>query len=496
MRRLIALTLFISWFVPAAWSDEETAARALQQLRKQVVEHTLDNGVRIIMYRRGSAPVFAGAVVVGVGGVNETPGQTGISHLLEHMAFKGTPQIGVRDAEREAVLLGEIERIEVRRSAGEQIPAADEERLKRIYEELRKLWVSDEFTLEYDRHGAVGLNATTGKETTNYFVELPRQAFEFWCRMESERLLNPVMRQFYEERNVVMEERRMRFEDDPDNKLYEALLGVAFLQHPYRNPVIGYADDIRNLTATETAAFHKSYYVPGNIVISVVGEVDPDKDIEVLRRYFGRLPVGPAVDKPHITEPAQQGERRITLRADAAPALLIAYKKPPFPDADDPAISVMNEMLAGGPLSPLHTELVKKREMIADYGQWEDPGVVYPHLFAFKLTPKLPHSSEEVLHSFDEVISQFKSREITAERLAIARRRIGMEYLGHIRSNLSLALDFASSEVLFNSWDTSLEWYNQAMQVTLADVQRVASKYLEDSQRTVGVLATREEGRE
>ena len=155
------------------------------------------------------------------------------------------------------------------------------------------------------------------------------------------------MRQFYQERDVVLEERRMRFEDDLGGRLYELLLGVAYQRHPYRAPVIGYEHDIRALTATRLEAFRKRYYVPTNMVVSVVGKVDAEKDLPVIEKFFGRIPSGPAVSRDILSEGPQQGERRVSLKMAASPELIVAYRKPNYPDPDDAPISVMAEILAG-----------------------------------------------------------------------------------------------------------------------------------------------------
>jgi len=319
-------------------------------------------------------------------------------------------------------------------------------------------------------------------------VNLPRSAFELWCKMEADRLLNPVMRQFYQERDVVLEERRMRFEDDPAGRLYELLLGVAYQQHPYRFPVIGYERDIRGITATKVNDFRKRYYVPENIVISVVGRVNPDEDIKVIQEYFGALPVGPAIERDVPSEPAQQGERRVSIAMKAAPQIVFAYSKPSYPHPDDAAISVMAEILAGGKVSPLYTELVKKRQTAASVDSEEGPGIIYPNLLMFSATVKAPHVPADVEQGFDLVIQRFKRSGPTQEQLDMAKRAIGMAYLSHLQSNQSLATDFASSQLAFGTWKASFDWYEKMSKVDIADVMRVATTYLRPERRTIATI--------
>lgn len=465
------------------------ASEVFSRLYEKTESRTLANGLRVTLYPRGTAPVFAGVVAIRVGGSDEQVGETGISHMFEHMAFKGTPEIGTRDFQREKELLGELESLAVKASALEKGSASlsetERERWEEIHATLKEVWVSEEFTRAFEARGAEGLNATTDSEMTKYFVSLPRSSLEFWLQMERDRIMKPVMRQFYQERDVVMEERRMRYEDDPDGKLYEQLRGLAFTVHPYRNPVIGYPFDIQRLTATQAAAFHRLYYVPGNIAVSLVGDVRPAEDWPLIERYFGAIPVGPLPPRPHAPEPPQQGERRAVLEMDASPGLLMAYRKVNYPHPDDAPITLMAEMLTDSNSSPLQRELVQRRRLAISVAQGEGPGVAYPNLLMFSVQPRAPHTNEEVLRAFDEVIADFIKNGITEERLRIAKRKMATSYLAQLASNVSLGLNFTTSTLLAGDWHASFEWYEAAMAATVDDVRRVATQYLVQSQRSV-----------
>lgn len=469
-----------------AYADDSSSA--LATMVSKVHYETLPNGIRVILYNRGIAPVFSGAVVVRVGGSDEVAGETGISHLFEHMAFKGTRDIGTKDYGKEQRLLARLEEIAAESKAAQDLSPEQKKEWDEIHAELKKIWISDDFSRRYEKQGAVGQNATTDKEFTKYFVDLPRSAFEFWCKMESDRLIRPVMRQFYQERDVVLEERRMRFDDDPGGKLYELLLGVAYQRHPYRAPVIGYERDIRSLTATKLEQFRQKYYTPRNIVVSVVGRIDPKEDMKTIARYFGEIPEGNEVVRDIPDEAEPQGERRVSLKMAASPQLIVAYAKPNYPHADDPALTVAAEILSGSKVSPLYVELVKRRQLAAGIGQEEGPGVAYPNLLMFAATVKAPHTNDELLNAFDSVIERFKRHGPTQEQVDIAKRSIGMEYLGHLRSSQSLALDFASSELVYGSWKASVEWYDHMSQVTIDDVKRVVQKYLVVDRRTIATV--------
>lgn len=475
-------------------ASTEESAQALHRLSDSVVARKLSNGLQVLLYRRGVAPVFAGVVMVGVGGVDEVPGETGISHILEHMAFKGTSSFGTRDEEREQELLAELEEIAIQTNSARDFSAAQRQQWDAIQEQLRTVWDTSAFDRAYRLRGASGLNATTGKEHTTYFVNFPNTQLEFWAWIESERILNPVMRQFYKERDVVMEERRMRYEDKPSGKLYEGLLGVAYLEHPYRNPVIGYKEDLNTLLASKTLAFQKRFYVPSNMVVSVVGDIDPDKTFAVLEKYFGRIPEGVRPQRPQIIESAQLGERQLNLELPAAPKVYVAYKKPNYPHADDAPITVLEEVLAGSRIAPLHKSLVQKQKVATSVGVFEAPGNRYPNLFVFSLVPKAPITSNALVKKFDEQIAHFLKKGITQEQLEVAKRSIAMSYLRQLDSNLAIAQDLSSSHLAFGDWQAGMKWFSEVMAVSAADVNRVAHQYLQISQRTIASIVDERSG--
>lgn len=464
---------------------------ALKKLESNVQFTTLSNGMRVIVYPRPIAPVFSGVLAARVGGTDEKLGQSGISHMLEHMAFKGTPEVGTIDYPKEKELLAKLEQLAVRAKSN----PTDENLAKEwqlSMEELRKLWVTDQFTREYEKRGSVGMNAYTTSELTAYFVNLPRTVFEFWCYMESERIVNPVMRQFYEERDVVMEERRMRYETDPEGKLYELLLGTVFRAHPYGKPVIGYDFDIKRITATDIEEFHKKFYVPSQLVVSISGDVSLDRDLATLEKYFGRIKVGPVPERPHAVEPPQGGQREVVLNERGSPQTMIAYRKPVYPDPEDPIISVMVEILAGSNLSPLNKALVEQQRVAVSVGASEAPGNAYPNALIFQIVPRTPNDNRVVIEAFDKVIEKFQNSWQDEELLEFAKRSVAMSYLGSLKSSQGLALALASDELLHNNWKASLDWFEKAMNVTSEQVRESSKKYLSKQNRTIARLETKE----
>jgi predicted Zn-dependent peptidase len=468
-------------------------SEVLRQLKDKVYSHKLSNGIKVTLYKRGFAPVFAGVTAIRAGGTDEKEGYTGVAHFLEHMAFKGTKDIGTKDYLREKILLDKLEAIYTKygiENIPEKVTDEVKNEIEAINNELKTLWIQEDLSRQFEKRGASGLNATTDKEITKYFVNLPRSAFEFWCQLESERLFEPVMRQFYSEKEVVFEERRMRFVDDPTGKLYEMLLAKAYKVHPYKNPVIGYDQDLKRITATDLLNFHKQYYVPSNIAISLVGDVDPKRDIPVLEQYFGKYRDSESQqavshDRNLPQEPVQVEGRRVVLKDPSAPVILVAYHKPSYPDPRDPAISVMNEILAGSRTSPLYKELVEKRKIAASVDVEEAPGIGYPNLTLFSIVPKTGFSNAEVLKAFDDVIERFKKNVVDTNDLIKAKRSIAVSYLDDLNSNSSLATHFSVADLIFGSWTAPIDWYIQAMSVEKKAIQSEAVAILKNTNRTV-----------
>jgi len=277
------------------------SAQNLQEFEKKVTEFTLANGLHFIILERHEAPVVSFNTHVKAGSLNDPAGQTGLAHMFEHMAFKGTPWIGSKNWPEEKKALAEVEaayaRLEEERRKDLR---ADPKKIETLETQVKaaidkaNLYVEpNAYPRIIEENGGVGLNAGTGEEATNYFYNFPSNRIELWFLLESQRFLSPVFREFYKERDVVMEERRMRVESNPQGKLMEALLGTAFLAHPYRVGPGGWASDIQNLRLSEAEQFYKTFYFPGNITIGIAGDVNPTEAKRLADKYFSPLPARP-----------------------------------------------------------------------------------------------------------------------------------------------------------------------------------------------------------
>jgi predicted Zn-dependent peptidase len=376
-------------------------AQDLKEFEKRVTEFTLLNGLHFIVLERHEAPVVSFHTYVNAGSVDDPKGKTGLAHMFEHIAFKGTDTIGSTNPVAETAALNAVERVydslDAERNKG---PRADSAKIKKLEADLEaatdkanSFVVDNLYPRIIEENGGVGMNASTGEDSTNYFYNFPANRIELWYYLESARFLHPVYRQFYKERSVVREERRMRTESDPQGKLIEQMQATALEAHPYRIPTVGWASDIENLRVEDARAFYKKYYVPANLTIAIVGDVDPVRAKALATEYFGRLPKAPLPPPVTTVEPEQVGPKRVEVESPAQPFEIIAYHRPDQYDKDDPVLDVVSSVLSEGRTSIIYRDLVRdKRLALAAGAESQFPGGKYPGLFFFYLVPSLGHT--------------------------------------------------------------------------------------------------------
>lgn len=473
-------------------------------LAERVIEHRLGNGLTVLMVERHQTPIVSINITFAVGGINEQVGQTGIAHLYEHMAFKGTRKIGTTNYEKEKLILDELAFVGTELDQHQRDfdthaeSATDEERatiesLQKRFTDLQaqaaEYVVGNEMALLYQRHGGVGLNASTGKDLTRYMISFPSNRLPLWAAIESDRMAHPVLREFYKERGVVMEERRLRNDDSPNGLLFETFTSAAFRAHGYGIPTIGWGSDILSLTPADTEAFFKTHYGPNRATIALVGDINPREVIALIEQTFGNIPAAPQ-PPPFVTvEPEQRGERRVEVEFDAEPAIVIGYHKPTLGHPDDDVFDVIDAVLSEGLTSRLHQKLVKEKRVAASVGSdGSHPGVRAPNLFVVTATPLAPHTTAEVEAAIYEEIERLKREPVSPKELEKVLNNLDADLVRGLRSNSGLASQLALYQALAGDWQYILTSRDKIAKVTAADVQRVATQYFTKSNRTVAIL--------
>jgi predicted Zn-dependent peptidase len=476
------------------------AAGEMADLESRVVEETLPNGMRVIVLPRHQSPTVSLSVQFRVGSSQEAEGASGLAHLLEHMMFKGTRTLGTRDWGAERPLLERIESIvdelDAARRAGPRADAAQlaglEARLAAAQQQARALVVKDEIDAIYTANGAQDFNASTGVDVTTYKISLPANRLPLWARIESERLREPVMREFYSEREVVREERRQSYESDPSRKLMELLFASAFVAHPYRRPVIGWDGDVRFLRAPAAERFFRTWYAPNNTVLTAVGDVDPPAFLALVRAAFGPIPAQPLPADAATPEPEQAGERRVTLVSDARPELMIGYHKPTLPTFEDYVFDLIDGLLTTGRTARLYRRLVEEKQVAVAVSSANGlPGGRYPNLFTLMATPRAPHTAAEVEAEIDAELARLAAEPAAPEELARVKNQLRAQLVRELQSNEGLAATLGYYATLAGDWRYLTTHLAKLETITPADVQAVAAKYLRRENRTVAVIETR-----
>jgi predicted Zn-dependent peptidase len=472
-------------------------AQDLASFEKRTTVRKLDNGLTIIIMERPVAPVFSYTTVVNAGSAQEVPGITGLAHMFEHMAFKGTPNIGTSDYEKERVALQKVEETyaaydRARRSMTGSDPAQVktlEKAWKDAIDEANKYVVGNEFSKVVDRNGGVGVNAFTATDETAYFYSMPSNRFELWAYLESERFLHPVFREFYKERDVVTEERRMSTESNPQGRLEEQFLAAAFAAHTYGQPTVGWPSDLATFSATDAANFYAKYYVPANTVVAIVGDVKAADAMPIVEKYFGRLPKAPAPEPLRVVEPPQRSERTVVLQETAQPIFYEGYHRPAVTDPDDAVYRVISMLMSTGRTSRLYRSLVRDKKIAAQAQGFNGmPGDKYPNLFAFFVVPTPGHTAPEVAEAVHAEIDRLKNEDVSAEDLQSVKTRAKAGLLRRLDSNQGLALQLAEAQTLYGDWRQLFRDIDEIDKVTAADVRRVANATFVPANRTVGYI--------
>jgi predicted Zn-dependent peptidase len=467
----------------------------LDRVVKNINEFQLSNGLKFIVLERHNAPVVSFHTYVDVGGADEPKGKTGISHFLEHLAFKGTTRIGTQDYAKEKVLLDRQDQLwEKLKAAQAGKNPAEVEKLQAEFQkldaELLQVSKQNEFGQIIEQNGGVGLNATTAADATRYFFSFPSNKLELWMSLESDRFLDPVLREFFKEKAVILEERRMRIDNSPIGKLIEEYLPAAFKVHPYSQPVAGYADDVKSMSRADIQAFFNKYYTPNNITIAIVGDVNTNEVKTLAETYFGRFKAAAqTVDRSLPIEPAQTETRTVKLKLPTEPIYLEGYHRPALSHPDNATYEAIASLLSDGRTSRLYKSLVESKKIaLSAEGFNGFPGDKFPNLIMFYALSAPGHTVGEIQSAIDTEIQKLKTETVTQVELDRIKTNARAGLLRSLSSNSGMASALAEYQVKTGDWRNLFKQVDAISAITPADIQRVSKATFRAENKTIGEI--------
>ncbi|MEG4629636.1 pitrilysin family protein [Microcoleus sp. AR_TQ3_B6] len=479
---------------PASGSQAVSVQPSLDRVISQVTEFKLDNGMTFIVLERPRAPVASFLIHADVGGANEPDGKTGVAHYLEHLAFKGTPKIGTTDYQAEKPLLEKqdqlFEQMQAAKASGKTEEAAKlKAEFDKVEAEASQFVKRNELGKIVEQAGGVGLNAATSTDATMYFYSLPANKLELWMSLESERFLEPVFREFYKEKQVILEERRLRTENSPIGQMVEVFADKAFSVHPYRRPVIGYTEDIKNLTRSDVQKFFETHYIPSKLTVAVVGDVKASEVKRLAQIYFGRYKASPAPAELQVVEPPQTQTKEVTLQLKTQPWYLEGYHRPAMNHPDNAIYEMMGSLLSDGRTSRLYKSLVEEQQLaLAAQGFSGYPGDKYPNLMLFYAQTAPGRTVDEVAAALNKEIDLLKNEPVSALELERVKTQARADLLRSLNSNMGMAFSLLDYQVKTGSWRNLFKELDAIAAVTPADIQRVAQATFRPENRTIGKL--------
>jgi predicted Zn-dependent peptidase len=500
------ISIFVTWsLIPAvaqARTENLVAAQSitpyLEKTIERVTEFRLDSGMKFIVLENHEAPVVSFVTYADVGGANEPDGKTGVAHFLEHLAFKGTRKIGTTDyAAEEKIFVRQDELFDKIKAAK---VGKKEEELGKLQQELAQLEAEaskyvrqNEFGRIVEQAGGEGLNAFTSTDETVYFYSFPANKLELWMSLESERFLEPVFREFYQEKEVILEERRLRTDNNPLGRMIEAFIDTAFVAHPYKRPVIGYDEDIRNLTREDVKQFFETHYPPSNLTVAIAGDVNPTQLKQLAEVYFGRYQAKPKPPETTKVEPKQTKTREVTLELPSQPWYLEGYHAPQLNHPDRPIYDVIGTLMSNGRTSRLYRSLVERKQVaLSAEGFSGFPGDRYPNLMLFYALTAPNATVDDVAKALKVELDRLKTEPVSAKELERVKNQLRAEVLRALDSNLGMAQLLAKYDIRTGSWQNLFKQLDAIAAVTPADIQRVAKATFTPENKTVGRLLSKQ----
>ena len=489
----IALTVAIMAACVAIGQD-------LKSFEQHITTKVLPNGLTLIVCERPDAPVFSYSTFIDAGDVNDPSGQSGLAHMFEHLAFKGNTEIGTRDWPAEKVALEKVEEAnnayeaeklkEVGRDPAKL--AELEKAFKQAQDEAHKYVIPNQFTDVAERNGAHGLNAFTALDETVYFWSMPENRLQLWAWLESGRLGDVVPREFYKERDVVVEERRMRTDSDPQGRLFEQFLATAYVAHNYGRSGVGWPSEVSQINATEAMAFHKKYYVGSDMVVAIVGDVKASEEMPMLEKYFSKIPGGPKPLEMTTVEPKQFAEKTVAIPDNAQPIFVEGYHRGDYRDPDNFVYDAISDILSNGRVSRLYRSMVRDQQIAAAVeGVSPYPGDKYPGLFVFYAIPLPGHTPAQMADAIHKEIDKLKNADVTDDELAMYKTRTRADLLRGLADNQGLANQLAEYQTRYGDWRELFRQLDKVDKVTKEDIRRVANRVFVPTNRTEAWIETK-----
>jgi predicted Zn-dependent peptidase len=470
-------------------------------IKKNISEFTLKNGLKFILLEDHSVPIATFITYANVGASDERIGIYGISHFLEHMAFKGSEEIGTTDIKAERKMFKKMDALFAKIRNEQNKIRPDKKKLKemnlgltKLGEQAGKYVKSNEFGQILTRNGCKGMNAGTASDSTQYFFSLPSNKLELWAYMESSRFINPVFREFYRERKVIAEERRVRTENSPIGKMIEEISALAFKDHSYHVSVIGPMSNILNITRADMKKYFRKNYTAQNIVIGVAGDVYPDELKKMAKKYFSKMRSGVKNIKIFTREPAQIGEKRMTIYEDSQPWFAMGFHIPSILDKDFIKFSVLDNIITRGRSSRLYKKMViDKKSALAVISMAGFPGNKYSSLYLVLALPNTKHTTAEMERELIGELEKLKKEGVTEEELKSAKARIRIDTINQMNSRQGLLSSLLSSEVLQGSWRKTFDELQEIEEVTVDNLKELANKYFVKTNRTIITIEKKQE---
>lgn len=473
-----------------------------QKTEKNIRKRTLPNGLRVILMKQTSSPTIACYLKIGVGSANESFDQAGTAHFLEHLLFKGTDRLGTLNYDQEKAYLDQIE------ADGERIDTLErtllnplltnserqaiEERIARLSNRLetwqrraQKFVISEEDSQAYSQAGQMGYNAYTTTDVTNYQIKLPSNRLEMWAELESARFLDPVLREFYPERKVIKEERRMRYDSRPTSLLYELFLKTAFGMSPYGKPVIGFEKSMHRLRLGETREFFKRNYIPSRMVIAIVGDLEFDPSFAIIEKYFGRLKPSNTPEFPPTVYEPQRGRRIAWLEAKNSPAMISGWARPPVTHADDRALEVLARLLGEGQTSRLVNRLVIQDKIAGDVKVGSStPGEKLDTQFTIFADVFDAANYPAVERAIEDEIKKLAADGPSEDELQKIKNRYVAELVHTLQQNAGLADNLSYYELILQDYSKMFTALEEVEKIDAAKIRDVARKYFKEATNT------------